>query len=126
MIDRLAGIGSGLIAMVMVDRHYGLAGLGIFAWFFSLLAIAGYLGRYGIPVYLENHIARSPESVDESCATAMAALYLTYVLLTVIDIGMIVSLMATPMLFGGLLWLVGFFNPLYPQSSIEPMQRTPA
>ena len=74
VVDRLAGIGSGLIAMVMVDRHYGPAGLGIFAWFFSLLAIAGYLGRYGIPVYLENRIARSPESVDESCATAMAAL----------------------------------------------------
>ena len=50
VVDRLAGIGSGLIAMVMVDHQYGPAGLGIFAWFFSLLAIAGYLGRYGIPV----------------------------------------------------------------------------
>lgn len=126
VVDRLAGIGSGLIAMVMVDRHYGPAGLGIFAWFFSLLAIAGYLGRYGIPIYLENRIARSPEPNDENCATAMAALYLTYVLLTVIDIGMIAALIAIPILFGVLLWLVGFFNPSYPQSSIEPMQRTPA
>jgi len=74
VMDRLAGIGAGLIAMVMVDRHYGPAGLGIFAWFFSLLAIAGYLGRYGIPIYLENRIARSPESIDESCASALAAL----------------------------------------------------
>jgi hypothetical protein len=156
VMDRLASIGSGLIAMVMVDRHYGPAGLGIFAWFFSLLAIAGYLARYGIPVYLENRMARSPESVDESAACAMAALvatgfaaiilcgaaafsiagpdwgtgdrilYLTYVLLTVIDIGMIVSLMAAPILFGALLWLVGFFNSSYPPSSNEPMQHTPA
>lgn len=77
VMDRLAGIGSGLIAMVMVDRHYGPAGLGIFAWFFSLLAIAGYLARYGIPVYLENRIARSPDSVDESSTGAMAALVAT-------------------------------------------------
>jgi O-antigen/teichoic acid export membrane protein len=77
VMDRLAGIGSGLIAMVMVDRHYGPAGLGIFAWFFSLLAIAGYLARYGIPVYLENRIARSPDSADESCIGAMAALIAT-------------------------------------------------
>ncbi|WP_372678631.1 lipopolysaccharide biosynthesis protein [Desulfosarcina sp.] len=74
VMDRLAGIGTGLMAMVMVDRHHGSAGLGIFAWFFSLLAIAGYLGRYGIPIYLENRIARSPESIDESCAGALAAL----------------------------------------------------
>jgi len=26
VMDRLAGIGTGLIAMVMVDRHYGPAG----------------------------------------------------------------------------------------------------
>ena len=58
--------------------------------------------------------------------SAAAAPYLTYVLLTVIDIGMIVSLMAAPILFGVLLWLVGFFNSSYPQSSIEPMQQTPA
>jgi len=62
VMDRLAGIGAGLIAMVMVDRHYGPAGLGIFAWFFSLLAIAGYLGRYGIPIYLEKwNWAYTPE-----------------------------------------------------------------
>ncbi len=74
VMDRLAGIGSGLLAMVMVDRYYGPAGLGIFAWFFSLLAIAGYLGRYGIPLFVENHIARSPESADETAAHALAAL----------------------------------------------------
>jgi O-antigen/teichoic acid export membrane protein len=74
MMDRLAGIGTGLIAMVMVDRHYGSAGLGIFAWFFSLLPIAGYPGRYGIPFYVETRIAQSPESFDESCASDLAAL----------------------------------------------------
>ena len=72
--DRLAGIGTGLIAMIMVDRQYGPAGLGIFAWFFSLLAIAGYLGRYGIPIDVENRIARFPESISESSADALAAL----------------------------------------------------
>lgn len=70
VMDRLAG----LIAMILVDRHYGPAGLGIFAWFFSLLAIAGYLGRYGIPIYVENHIARYPESINEISANALAAL----------------------------------------------------
>jgi hypothetical protein len=74
VMDRLAGIGTGLIAMVMVDRQYGPVGLGIFAWFFSLLAIAGYLGRYGIPIDLENRIARSPESVNDNSADAHAAL----------------------------------------------------
>ncbi len=74
VMDRLAGIGAGLVAMVMVDRFYGPAGLGIFAWFFSLLAIAGYLGRYGIPIFVENRIARSPESINESSAHALAAL----------------------------------------------------
>ncbi len=52
VMDRLAGIGASLAAMIIVDRQYGPAGLGIFAWFFSLLAITGYLGRYGIPIYL--------------------------------------------------------------------------
>jgi stage V sporulation protein B len=74
VVDRLAGIASGLVAMVMVDRYYGPAGLGIFAWFFSLLAIVGYLGRYGVPVFVENRIARSPESVDDTAARALAAL----------------------------------------------------
>jgi O-antigen/teichoic acid export membrane protein len=74
VLDRLAAVLSGLIAMILVDRHYGPAGLGIFAWFFSLLAIAGYLGRYGIPVYVENRLARSPESADAICARALAAL----------------------------------------------------
>jgi hypothetical protein len=35
VIDRLAGIGIGLISMVNLDRHYGPAGMGMFAWFFS-------------------------------------------------------------------------------------------
>lgn len=74
VLDRLAAVLSGLIAMILVDRHYGPAGLGVFAWFFSLLAIAGYLGRYGIPVYVENRMARSPESADVLCARALAAL----------------------------------------------------
>jgi O-antigen/teichoic acid export membrane protein len=74
VLDRLVAVLSGLIAMILVDCHYGPAGLGVFAWFFSLLAIAGYLGRYGIPVYVENRMARSPESADALCARALAAL----------------------------------------------------
>ncbi|WP_319526740.1 lipopolysaccharide biosynthesis protein [uncultured Desulfosarcina sp.] len=74
VLDRLAAVLSGLIAMILVDRHYGPGGLGIFAWFFSLLAIAGYLGRYGIPVFVENRLARSSESADALCAQALAAL----------------------------------------------------
>lgn len=74
VMDRLIGIGTGLVAMIMVDRHYGPAGLGIFAWFFSLLAITGYLGRYGIPVDVENRIARFPESIMQRSADALAAL----------------------------------------------------
>ncbi|MCB2145337.1 MAG: lipopolysaccharide biosynthesis protein [Deltaproteobacteria bacterium] len=74
VMDRLAGIGTSLIAMIMVDYHYGPAGLGVFAWFFSLLAIVGYLGRYGIPIYVENGIARFPESIAERSADALAAL----------------------------------------------------
>ena len=74
VMDRLAGIGTSLVAMIMVDTHYGPAGLGIFAWFFSLVAIVGYLGRYGIPIYVENDIARFPESIAERSADALAAL----------------------------------------------------
>jgi O-antigen/teichoic acid export membrane protein len=74
VLDRLAGIAAGLIGMVVVDRYYGPAGLGVFAWFFSLLALAGYLGRYGIPVFVENRIARSPESVNQTAADALTAL----------------------------------------------------
>ncbi|BBO67786.1 hypothetical protein DSCA_17160 [Desulfosarcina alkanivorans] len=72
--DRLAGIATGLLAMIVVDRYYGPAGLGVFAWFFSLLAVAGYLACYGIPLFVENRIARSPESADDTCADALAAL----------------------------------------------------
>lgn len=74
VVDRLIGIGAGLVAMIIVDRHYGPAGLGMFAWFFSLLAMAGYLGRFGIPVYVENRIAREPESATDIGANALAAL----------------------------------------------------
>ena len=74
VVDRLAGIGAGLVAMIIVDRNYGPAGLGMFAWFFSLLAMAGYLGRFGIPIYVENRIAREPEAAAEIGANALAAL----------------------------------------------------
>jgi len=57
---------------------------------------------------------------------AAAALYLTDVLLTSIDIGVIHTLVLAPILLGGLLWLVGFFNPFYPQGRIDAIQRTPA
>lgn len=57
---------------------------------------------------------------------AAAALYLTYVLLTYFEIGMLYTLMLTPLLFGGLLHLAGFFNPFYPQRRIDPLQQTPA
>jgi hypothetical protein len=35
VVDRLTGILAGLLAMVMVARYYGSAGLGIFAWYFK-------------------------------------------------------------------------------------------
>lgn len=55
-----------------------------------------------------------------------AALYLSCVLLTFIDSGVFYTLVLAPILFGALLWLVGFFNPSYPPRSIEPMPHTPA
>ncbi len=60
VLDRLAGIAVGLAAMVIVDRHYGPNGLGVFAWFFSLLTITGYLARCGAPMVVENRLAREP------------------------------------------------------------------
>lgn len=76
VMERLSGIGSGLIALIMVDHHYGPVGLGIFAWFFSLLAITGYLGRYGIPTYVENHTARSAGTIADTVGSALGALML--------------------------------------------------
>jgi len=46
----------------------------MFAWFFSLLAMAGYVARFGIPIFVENRIAREPESADDIGAPALAAL----------------------------------------------------
>jgi O-antigen/teichoic acid export membrane protein len=82
VLDRLAGIGSGLAAMIMIDRFYGPGGLGHYAWFYSFLAIAGYLGRYGVPNFVENRITRSVQSVEETAAAAMAALLVLGVVAT--------------------------------------------
>ncbi|BBO92625.1 lipopolysaccharide biosynthesis protein [Desulfosarcina ovata] len=75
-LDRLAGIVTGLAAMLLVDHHYGPVGLGLFAWFVSLLAIAGYLGQYGIATFVENRMARAQAQADAEglAADALAAL----------------------------------------------------
>ena len=53
---------------------------------------------------------------------AAAALYLTYVLMSFTGIGIIFSLMVVPTVFGAVLWMVGFFNPL---PGNKPMEHTP-
>ena len=83
-LDRLSGIMAGLVAMIMVDHYHGPAGLGLFAWFFSLFSIAGYIAQCGIPLAVENGMGRQADRADDPVAPAPALVAL--VLLGVVAI----------------------------------------
>ena len=73
-LDRLTGVLSGVVGLIVVDRYHGPAGLGLFAWFLSLYAIAGFFARFGIPLAIENRMAQDSGKDPETPARALAAL----------------------------------------------------
>lgn len=53
-----------LAVMILVQRAYGPAGLGVFAYLTSLLLISAFLSEFGIPRFVEVSVGRRPRNLD--------------------------------------------------------------
>ncbi len=51
------GLGVNLIVLIMVERVWGEAGLGVFSYLLSLYYASGFLSEFGLPNYLEREAA---------------------------------------------------------------------